>query len=183
MDEVIRTDLLNVLQTTVGLLSHPPINTSELKKISDRTIHNASIYQDEYSISCAILLYSLSKIFERMKDKLDYKKIKIMLEDAIDRLQENALDSYQNIIKQLFSFISSADEKFKIYIQEVIRQASIKKGSRIYEHGISASKTAQILGISVWDLYQYLGATRIADIDKDISSVRDRLEFTRELFS
>ena len=183
MEEIVKKDLLSVLKATLETLNQPEPNIALLKKISNRTLHNASIYQDEHSISIAILIYSLSKILERIKDNQNYPKIVNLLALSIEYLEDDNIESYHDFITQIFSIIGKADKKFKLYIQEVIRQASIRKGSKLYEHGISASKTAQVLGISLWELYDYLGATNISDEDGDISSVRNRLKFTRGLFS
>ena len=38
-----------------------------LKELSNKTIHSASIYQDQDCIAIAVVIYSLSKIFERSK--------------------------------------------------------------------------------------------------------------------
>jgi hypothetical protein len=182
MEEIVKKDILDVLKRVQEALNKPHIDISTLKALSDRTIHNASIYQDEHSVSIAILIYSLSKVMDRVKERMDFAKIKNLIGLAVEYLEDNNLESYDDFVKKAFGIISSTDSKFKIYIQEVIRQASIKKGSKIYEHGISASKTSSILGISLWELYQYLGATDIAGEDTKISSVRDRLKFTRGLF-
>ena len=184
MDEVIKKDILTVLKETLNLLkSETTPNSQYLNELSNHVIHNASIYQDEDSISVAVLIYSLSKIVERVNSKFDYSKIKNLLETAIEYIEEENLQEYRDFISQIFGIISKIDIKFKLYIQEVIKQASIKKGSKIYEHGISASKTAQILGISLWDFYKYIGATNISDINADISNVTQRLKFTRDLLS
>lgn len=183
MEETVKEDLLSVLKKTLEILNQAEPNSYLLRDLSNRTIHNASIYQDEHSISVAILIYSLSKIIERVKNKLDYSKIKNLIALSIEYLEDDNIENYHDFIRQIFSIIGNIDRKFKVYIQEVIRQASIKKGSKLYEHGISASKTAQILGISLWDLSEYIGATNISEIDGDISSVRNRLKYARSLFT
>jgi len=42
-------------------------------------------------------------------------------------------------------------------IQEVLRKASINKASKIYEHGLSLAKTSKLLGITQWELSEYVG--------------------------
>jgi hypothetical protein len=183
MEEKVKRDLLAVLRSTLHVLEQPQPNVIALKDISNRIIHNASIFQDEHSVSVAILIYSLSKIIPRVKGKFDYSKIKNLISLAIEYLEDDNVENYHDFIKKIFAIVSKTDMRFRTHIQEVINQASINKGSRLYEHGISASKTSGILGISLWDLYNYIGATNIPDIDKEISSVKDRLNFTRGLFS
>jgi hypothetical protein len=182
MQESIKNDILSVLNETQAVLNKEKPDAFLLKKISDHVIHNTSIYQDEDSISIAVLVYSLSKIIERVKNSYNFSQIKQLISDSIEYLEDDNVESYQDFIRQIFSIIQKLDSKYKFYVEEVIKQASLKKSSRIYEHGISAAKTAQILGVSLWDLYTYLGATNISDQSEDISNVRDRLKFARSLF-
>jgi hypothetical protein len=183
MEDNVRQDILAVLRETLKILTEPEPNPSLLKDISNHVIHNASIYQDEDSISIAVLIYSLSKFIDRLNSGFDYSKIKNLVHNSIEYLEDENVESYQDFISQIFRIISKQDTKFNFYVQEVINQASIKKGSKIYEHGISASKTAQILGLSLWDFYRYLGATNVSDMNNDISNVRERLKYTRKLFA
>lgn len=182
MEKIVREDLLKVLTATLGILNQPEPNTNELKELSNHTIHNASIFQDEHSISIAVLIYSLSKTIERVRDRISYSKIKNLLGLAKEYLEDDNLENYHEFIKKTFRIISKTDTKFRLYIQEVIRQASVRKGGKMYEHGVSAAKTAQILGISLWEFYDYLGATNIPDSEQNISSLRRRLDFARKLF-
>ena len=182
MEETVKKDIIAVLRSTLNVLNQEDPNMGDLRSISNRTIHNASIFQDEHSVSVAILIYSLSKVIERVNNSIDISKIKNLISLSIEFLEDDNIESYHDFIKQIFTIISNTDNRFKIYIQEVIRQASIRKGSKLYEHGLSASKAADVLGVSLWEFYEYIGAKNIPDIDKDISSVRDRLKFTRSLF-
>ena len=45
----------------------------------------------------------------------------------------------------------------KKHIQDIFRKASINKASKIYEHGISMEKTANLLGITMFELASYAG--------------------------
>jgi len=78
--------------------------------------------------------------------------------------------------------ISNFDSKLNLYIQKVIDEAEIKKGSKLYEHGISLAQTADLLGVSQWELMKYIGQTKIADKFVDEVNVKDRLAHTRRLF-
>ena len=65
----------------------------------------------------------------------------------------------------------------------MFRRARINKASRIYEHGISLAQTAELLGITQWELMKYLGQTKIADKFDDEIKVIDRLEHARKMFN
>ena len=59
--------VLKVLQQTKEAVRKE--DTIKLKKLSNQTIHSASIHQDADSIMIALIIYSLSKILERPKYK------------------------------------------------------------------------------------------------------------------
>jgi len=74
------------------------------------------------------------------------------------------------------------DGKIKMYIEQVMQQGRIKKGSKLYEHGISIARSADLLGISQWQLLDYVGKTTMTDATPQSLDVKKRLSFARELF-
>jgi len=187
MQETVKTTIMDVLTLTVRAVELR--DTASLKKISNYTIHNSSIYQDEYSISLAVILYSLSKIIERNRYKetetwvLVYEYFIDRLKKALKALKENKQTLYDAIIQQIFKKIAKVDSEIALYVEEVIEKSKINKGSKIYEHGISLARVAEILGISEWELMSYVGNTQIIDLEKGIPSVRSRLKFARGIFN
>ena len=182
MIDIVREDILKVITRALDILDErEEKDVIELKELSDHTLHNTSIFQDKDSVSIAILVYSLSKIIER-KGYVD-NKIGIMLKQSKDYLEKNNFNAYDKTIKDIFKAISKIDAQLKMYIQEVIDQAQIKKGTRIYEHGISLAQAASILGISQWDLMGYVGKTKIIDVAQKRTDVKERLMFTKNLFN
>ena len=79
--------------------------------------------------------------------------------------------------------ISKEDNKLQKYIRRVVNDAQIKKGFKIYEHGISLGKTAELLGISQWELMKYIGGVKLSDTVKDKIQLQHRLNYARELFN
>ena len=75
------------------------------------------------------------------------------------------------------------DERLKMYIHEVIVQARIRKGSKLCAHGISAARASQILGISRWELMNYVGQTTLSERFTENVSVSGRMKTARGLFS
>ena len=63
-----------------------------------------------------------------------------------------------------------------------MRKASINKASRIYEHGISLGKTAQLLGITQWELTEYTGQKR-EEKPYGALSAKKRAQMALEFFS
>ena len=184
MDEIVRKDALQILNQVIDILRvKEEKDVIELKDLSNHTIHNASVFQDETSVSIAVLVYALSKIIERKQNELNYTNILKFLETAREHLQNNEEYNFNLIIKKLFSEILRIDSKLKLYIQEVINQAQIKKGFQLYKHGLSCAKASEILGISQWELMNYIGKTKLNEDIPDIVDVRTRLKFARGLFS
>jgi len=183
MDENVRKDVITILTQTHKFLQKPSQNLYQLRKLVNTNNHNSTIFQDESSISAAILVYCLSKVIEKAGEGIDLGRVRKLLGQTIEELEKEHVEHYQQFIAKIFSLISAADSTFKMYIKDVIREAAVVKGCRICEHGISAAKTAEILGISLWDLYDYFGTTTVAETTSDLASVRKRMDFARRLFS
>jgi transcriptional regulator of aromatic amino acid metabolism len=140
-----------------------------LQQLSDQTIHSASIYQHTDFITIAVLMYSLNKIVLR-KNKLRVqkwpqfvKKFNNELEKAITSLAQNDSDESARHIEHAKDLLTDLSPAIKQDVQEVIRRASVNKATRIYEHGISLQKTAKLLGVSQWELADYIGNRNIYD--------------------
>ena len=52
----------------------------------------------------------------------------------------------------------------------------------MHEHGISMGQVAESLGVSLWDIMDYVGKTRIIDKFEYRTDMKSKLEFTRGLF-
>ncbi len=176
MIEIVRQDIIKILDEAIIALREK--NISKLKEISNHTIHNASVFQDEDSVTIAVLIYALSKILERKSNDLSWF-IKELNYVKLNLVREN-LQLYRKAIKNLFKTISNIDRRLRLYVQEVINKAKIKKGAKIYYHGISLARAASMLGISQWELMSYIGKTSMTEFSS--GNVKRRLSFTRKLF-
>jgi len=178
MNHKIRADILSILRDAIRVLEEK--DSYSLRQLSDHSIHNASIFQDSHSISIAVVIYALSKIIDRMA-RIEPQVIEA-LKWAKDKLEQNDIPGYEAELTSLVHLISDFDSRMGKYTHQVISEARIKKGSRIYEHGISLAQTAKLLGTTQWELMRYIGQTTIADGFNDKPSMRQRLDFTRGLF-
>ena len=186
MEEV--SHLINVLEETKEAIIKEDI--LKLGELSNQTIHSASTDQDAGSITIAVIVYALSKIIER-KDTLKIKnwntfikKIDGVFTLAVKALKENKVDKYEKYMEMTRKAITSTSLNIKPYIQDVMRKASINKASKIYEHGISLGQTAEILGITEWELSEYSGQTRVADVPFSISlDIVKRAKMALEFFA
>jgi hypothetical protein len=180
MNDKIKSDVLNVLHQIVRYLGTKDFFA--LHEVSNHTIHNASIFQDADSNQVAVVCYALSKILERSKD-VDFTKIRKKFVLALEDLEAEDVIEYRSGIKSILKEIAEMDSKLGLYINEVIEQAKINKGSKIYDHGVSLGRVSEILGISPWDLMNYVGKTKIIDRINPDSNPEKRLETARYIFS
>ena len=186
MEEV--SHLINVLEETKEAIDKEDV--LKLGELSNQTIHSASTAQDTGSITIAVIVYALSKIIER-KDTLKIKnwstfikKLDGIFNLAIKSLKENKVDKYEKYMEMTRKAITSTSLNIKPYIQDVMRKASINKASKIYEHGISLGQTAEILGVTEWELSEYSGQTRVADVPFNMSwDISKRAKMALEFFS
>ncbi len=134
-----------------------------LSELSNQTIHCAACFQYPGSTAAAVLIYALSKIIERH----DYEKVKnwnkvekrllSFLELAAKALEDNNEVAFDKYLQQARTALTSASINLKPYIEEVMRKASINKAGKLYEHGLSLGKTAELLGVTQWELSSYAG--------------------------
>ncbi len=180
----IKKDVLEILEEVIEILRvKESRDIFQLKQLSDYAINDSFIFQDEDSITIGVLVYALSKMVERCyADHSLYTKLSDHLFNARDYLRRDNLNSYRNEIKKLFKLLSSFEKKFKYYIQEVIEQAKVKKGFSLFEHGMSIGRASKLMGITRWELMNYIGNTQVFERENISTNIRKRLAYTRSLF-
>lgn len=177
---IVKKDVMSILGETIISLKNGQHH--KLGELSNHVIHDASIYQDNDSITVAVMIYALSKVIQRCcEKKVDYSGIIKTLEDSFDSLRRNNFTEYNKYIQEIMKYVEQTDDKMKVYIQEVFDKAKIKKASKLHEHGLSIGRTAEILGISQWDLLNYIGNTAIEPVTES-TGIKARLAFARGLF-
>ena len=187
MEENVRKDIYSVLKQSYFAIKQKQIY--ELRELSDHTIHDASIFQDEDSISIAIVIYSLSKIFEKHQFQeyqgwnVFYKQVMLTLRVAIKQVKKQDILSYRNSIESIIVLIKKIDQKVSLYIEEVMSQAKIKKSSKMYEHGISLGRASELLGVSKWELMSYVGNQRTTEYNFAQRTILEKIEFSKRLFN
>ena len=186
MNEEVKSIILEALKKVLKAIKEKDVVS--LKELSNSTIHSASTTQDEDSISFAVLAYSLFKIFERS----DYENLgswdlfshnaDVYLKNAYDYLNRKNIDKYRSSVNDFLKSIDDLDKKLRDYIKDVLEGARVSKGSRLYEHGLSLGRTAELLGISQFELMDYVGKTGIADVTPTTVDIKKRLAKARSLF-
>ena len=174
--ESVKKDILAILDQVIAIMEDKKeSDVYEIKELSNHTIHSASIFQDTYSTSLAVLVYSLYKIIERkILDDKNYKNLLEELKYARLYLRDGKLHEYKKSMDKLFSEISRVDKQFRIFMQHVLEKARVNKGSKLYEHGLSIAKASELMGISQWELSSYVGKTAMVDIGEPETAVNVR---------
>lgn len=159
----------------------------KLKELSNQTIHSATCFQDAGYTLTAVIVYALSKMVERE----DYKKIKnwdfsikrviSFIDLSIKALQEKNVASFNSALVRARNSLSGLSGSLKPYIEEVLRKAAINKAGKIYEHGLSLGQTAQLLGITEWELSSYSGQR--SGLEYLSLTTKKRAEMTLKFFS
>ena len=181
MEPQVKEDILSVIAQALELLHDGDHHA--LSELSNHVIHDASIFQDEDSLSTAVLIYALSKVAQRCCEQgISLAEPTVLLRDAYDALNKDNYEDYRAIVKKIFTSIRKIDTRMSMFIEEVIQKSKIKKGSVLYQHGISIGRTAELLGITQWELLQYIGITQTTQVEGELPT-KKRLEFARELFA
>ena len=183
-----RDNVLRIFQETKAAVASG--NSAKIRSLSNQTTNTASLTQDPDNIAAAVVVYALSKIIERE----DYKSLTGWknfysnylgsIDKIIDAIKREDDKAYRQNIAIIRGAIGKLSGKLKDYIQDVFRRASINKASRIYEHGISMENTAKLLGVSLFELADYAGQGRYADIpEAKTIDEKTRLKIAMEMFS
>jgi len=185
MEEVVH--VIQVLEAMQESLNKNDAN--RLRELSNQTIHCASTVQDAGSITLAVIIYTLSKLIERGDNRKIrewskfQKKFLGLLTLALKSVKEGDFDYYERYLHEARKSLTALSVNLKPYIQEVMRKASINKASRIYEHGISMGHTAQLLGITQWELAEYTGQKVVTEPYGETIDIKKRAGMAMEFLS
>ena len=182
-----KENILRIFQETRDAIKSG--DSAKIKSLSNQTNNTASLTQDPDNIAVAVIVYSLSKILERENyQKLPgwknfYVNYLKSIDNVIESLKKNEDDKVRKNLELIRQSIGKISGKLKEYIQDVFRKAEINKASKIYEHGISMEQTANLLGITMFELASYAGqkAGEETDFGKSINE-KSRIKLAMEMF-
>lgn len=162
------THLLEVLAQIQQALEQS--DSFALHQLSDQLLHTASIQQHTDILTIAVVTYGLHKLVtkkERIPQRewaLFVKKFNGELRKSSEALQDRDTEEFARHLDHAKELIeTSIGKKMAGYVQEILKKASINKATKVYEHGISLSRTAHLLGLSQWDLLEYVGQRESRD--------------------
>ena len=187
MNNDIKKEIIEILKSSLEAIKKDDVKT--LRDLSNRIINSSSITQDEDVITIAVMMYSLSKIFERTDYRkypgwsLFYETTINSLKGALFALENNDVLNFEKNIKSILDVIDKLDNKLRNYIKDVIHSSQIARGSRLHEHGLSLGRTAELLGIDKWELTEYISKTGISEVKEGVTvNEEKRLRIARRLF-
>ncbi len=183
-------DFSNIVRVLKG--ARVAISNNDFAKLgylSNETIHSAAVGQDSTNIIVAVLVYALSKIFQResymkMEGWSDFynnlvKNLDLMIKAGEEGNRQD-LVLYAGEIRQVLNTFSG---NLGSYVKDVFRKAEINKAFKLYEHGLSVQQTANLLGVSLWDLSSYIGQSKISEARVAISlPEKERVKYVEDFF-
>ncbi len=180
-------NVLRILRETKRFVEEDRAN--ELKGLSNQTVHAATISQDADNVIVAVLIYSLGKVMERdhyrhMEGWSEfYEAIVKNLGLAAKKLENEDLDGARKNLGAIRNSLNKIEGNLGRYVKDVFRKAEINKAFKLYEHGLSSEATADLLGVSLWDLASYIGQSNIGDAKVAISMpVGERIKIAESIF-
>jgi len=188
MNDIIKNVIISVLKNS--LISIRNKDLIQLRNQSDRTIHNSSTFQDKYSITTAVAIYSVYKLFEKNKYRkyvnwFSFEKFLINeLKKSILFVKNDKLKEYLDSLRKITRSMAKIDKDVGLFVDKVIHVSKIKKTSKLHRHGLSTSRVADLLGVPTWEVMSYLGHTKTFEGSLNKSkSTRDRLQIARKVFN
>lgn len=161
----------------------------ELKNLSDQTIHAATISQDGDNVIVAVLVYSIGKVMERANYRNMegwnefYSAVVKNLDLAAKALGKGDVEKTRTYLGLIREKLNEIEGDLGRYIKDVFRKAEINKAFKLYEHGLSTEKTAELLGVSLWDLASFIGQSNLGDAKVGITMpVKDRIKIAEDFF-
>ena len=181
-------NILRILREAKSLIKED--DSQKLKVLSGQTMHSATISQDADNIIVAVLIYTLGKVYERehyrrMEGWSDFEKsLNKNLDLAIRSLEKDNIANTRIYLGRIRNSLNKISGDLGRYIKDVFRKAEINKAFKLYEHGLSTEKTAELLGVSLWDLSSYIGQSSIGDSKIAISlPIKERVKIAEDIFA
>ena len=179
--------ILNALKKTLRLIEED--NPSEIKELSNEVIGYAALNQDPDNIIVAVLIYSIAKTLERdyykkMEGWNDfYVSLTKNLNLSIKALEKNSIESVRVYLGRIRNSVNKIESNLGNYIRDVFRKAEINKAFKLYQRGLSSEQTANLLGISLWDLSSYIGSSNQHNQKHTFSMpVKKRIKIAEDIF-
>ena len=186
MNEEAVIDLLDTLKKIRYALEER--DAALLKELSNHTMHISSIYHERRTLYIAMMAYSLSKIIGKGVEKAHKEEFEDFLNGMTQNLsalirflEEKDFQKVTDAITRILKEISDFDSFFGKYVEDVLEFSKIQKGAKVYEHGLSLSSVAEMIGASKWDLMKKIGEIKGHEEIATPQNVRERFEKLKKM--
>ncbi len=187
MNEEVVADLLGTLKKIKYALEER--DAVLLKELSNHTMHISSIYHEKRTIYIAMIAYSLSKIIEKKGiERIHKEELNDFITGIVQNfgalmmfLEERDFQKVTDAIKGMLKEISEFDSSFGRYIEDILEFSKIQKGAKVYEHGLSLSSVAEMIGVSKWDLMKKIGEIKEHEEIETPRTVKERFERIKKM--
>ncbi|MFH1126244.1 MAG: hypothetical protein V1703_03895, partial [Candidatus Altiarchaeota archaeon] len=112
-----------------------------------------------------------NKLFSKVhyRDKVDK-----VADQAIEYLQQ---EDFEGVLKAIDDF----DKKHSFFEGSLTEKGRVKIASRLYSSGLSIAQAAELLNVSVSNLLDYVGVTKVQEESRTMTAT-ERLKIARSLF-
>ena len=182
MQPTIRKTLIQALNKTIQILQTKEAkDLGELQALSDELIEDVAVYKDLDVVSLAVLIYSFFKVMVDIKPK-EYQKLVAELKLAKKYLEQEDFGKYNDNVKKVDGPVRPCNAKIKMHLQDVMHAARIKKSASLLKKGLSIGQAGGLMGLSNWDLQQYVGKTTFMDQHIEVRPALSRLKTAMKIF-
>lgn len=187
MQDSVIQDIRTVLNEAITAIQTK--NYSYLGELSMRLNHSITIFQNKEIAICPIVIYSLSKVFDKPQ-ALQHNDFNKFRADVIKNLKFAAV-SVLNNEKEYFAVLESTENmandfsnKLKLYSDPLYKYARSVLARRAIEHGLSLNSAADIFDIPAWELSKQMGQSNIPeDYPAAPRFNKERFDLIRRVFN
>jgi len=182
LSKQVLNDSLNVLSKAIRSIKTNHL--LDLETISNQLIHSSTLTEDPITPIISKLIYSIFKLERHSVIKsvpLPLNEIANKLISLHDELGVGKIKVFLEEAKIVSKYLENLGKDIHLY--NVFERAGVKKGGKLYDHGLSVARSAERMNVSQWELYPYLGKTKLNDYPEDVDKrVKYRLNYARSLF-
>lgn len=187
MDSKIKQILLEVTSEIIEALKSE--NSIKLGEIFNKRTKIFDISQDSTLISLSLITYALKKLIERQKTN-DYKNWKQIFSQIITsfnllemQFEKDDKRGYRRTLKRIITLVEKLDSELLMYFEEIMDKSKLKEGYKMFEQGFSLGRVSELIGVSRWELTNYIGKTNLIDQESGVDITKERIKIVKELFN
>ncbi|GEM_PF-991327 len=156
-----------------------------LREMSNKLIERAAITEDKNLVNLSLICYALSKLMKKphIAESKKWQTFKTELNKDLEKEIEKPIEKtdISQLLKEVLDDLATFDKTMGNYMMDIVDNARIKQGSRLYALGLSMGQAAQMTGTSKPAIQSYIGSTKIHERHFTSSkTVKDRYRNAKE---